>query len=68
MTSQEIQDQNNPQILHERLSSPEIRKAERRLIKLKLARLHREKMDVQAKQSNSTTHADNLCDYLPDKW
>ena len=39
MTTQEIQDQNNPQILHERLSSPEIRKAERRLIKRKLARL-----------------------------
>ena len=47
MTSQQIQEETNPQILHERLSSPEIRKYERRLIKRKLARLHEENMEVQ---------------------
>ena len=41
MTSKEIQEENNPQILHERLSSKEIRKAERRLIKRRLWRMSR---------------------------
>jgi len=41
MTSQEIQKETNPQILHERLASKEIRKAERRLIKRRLWRMSR---------------------------